>query len=328
MTTGWILDSRPLHPRYGEHMYYGLLYAVQYAQSKGYNICDLASSDAVKEKIYEKLDELDPIFFFGIGHGNKDIFTDDREQAVWRCGEASCPLPPDNLRNRIVYLWSCLTARELGPKIIEHGGWSYAGFKQIWVWLTEGEAVGDPYDDKYAKGFYESGNELIIALLNRKTIKDAVQASIDKYNEWIDYWKTSGDPHASECIKWLAWDRDALTLIGDPNAAISEILTVEQYSTFFADIYLFNSGNPQERDMMLAFGTYNEDNEEFTIEWKYIFDIIIPSDNGMATLSCIAEKVGTWDVLVAIGRYDPDTDTFYMEQSYVEKERLVVEKSI
>lgn len=323
MTTGWILDARPLHCRYGEQMYYGLLHAVQYAQSKGYNICDLAGSDAVKEKIYEKLDELNPIFFFGMGHGNIDKFTDDKEWAVWWCGEKSCSLPPDNLRGRIVYLWSCLTARQLGPKIIEHGGWSYAGFKEEWVWVPD-RLGGDPYDDKYAKGFFESGNELIIALLDKKTMQEAVQASLDKYNEWIDYWKQSDDPGASECIKWLAWDRDALTLLGDPFASLMQ-LKIEQGAEFYTDVYLYNPNEELEMDMIVAFGTYNKDTNVFTTVWKYVSQgVSIPHDMSTIRFTCTAEQKGTWDIYAAIGKYDQSTDSFTATDFLIEEDVLIV----
>lgn len=314
-------------------MYYGLQHMVEYAQSKGYNICDLAGADCTKDNIYEKLTLLDPIFFFGMGHGSPTKYTDDNEEAVWICGNTSCPLPPNNLRSRIVYLWSCLTARELGHKIIERGGWSYAGFTEEWVWIAEGEIEGDPYDDRYAKGFFESGNELIKALLDEKTMQEAVQASINKYNEWIDYWKESDDLYASECIKWLAWDRDALTLIGSPEASlvVSAPIEVTQDSRFFADVYMFNdAGQAIVKDLMVAFGNYNSKTNIFSIAWRYIGkSILVPPDNSCVTFDCIAEQVGTWDVLVAVGTYDGGTDTFTIESSMIKEDVLTVtEKSV
>lgn len=298
---------------------------VEYAQDKGYNICDLAGSDDIRVKIYQKLKELDPIFFFAIGHGNPTTFTDDDEDIVWQCGDLTCPYPPSNLKGRIVYLWSCLTARQLGPKIIEYGGWSYAGFTEKWVWLAE-DAWGDPYEDKYARGFFESGNELIKSLLDKKTMQEAVRDSIGKYNEWINYWLQSDDRFASECVKWLVWDRDALTLLGSPTASLKIApFSVPKDTTFFADIYLYNAGAEIRKDLMLAFGTYDPDTDIFSISWKYIGkNIKIPPNTSIVTFSCTAEQQGTWDVMASIGSYNENMDTFTTEQSIIKEDILTI----
>jgi len=183
-------------------------------------IYDLNGEDCVKEQIYNILEVIDPIFFFAMGHGAPDAFTDNNEEIVWQCGENSCYLPPTNLKGRIVYLWSCLTARELGPKIIEYGAISYIGYNEEWAWVSSTTPAGDPYNDPYAACFFDSASEIIRALVDGCTVGQAVQKSIDKYNAWISYWEQSEDIYASEIIKWLIWDRDALTQLGDTEARL------------------------------------------------------------------------------------------------------------
>ena len=218
MPTGWIIIGRPKDCRYCGNAYYALEHTVEYAISKGFDVIDLAASDDTREKIYEAIDTYDPIYFTGIGHGNTCVYTDNFEQIIWACTY----YPPDNLANRVVYLWSCLTGNGLGPSIISHGGKSYIGYTKNWTWLSGSGTDGDPYDDIYARCFFESGEEINRTLFDGGTVNDAVNNAIDKYNEWIDYWMNEGssNPNSSEMIKWLVWDRDALIQLGDENATI------------------------------------------------------------------------------------------------------------
>ena len=74
---------------------------------------------------------------------------------------------------------------------------------------------GDPYADRYGRGFWESANELWVALCDGEEFHASVQRSIDKYNQWIDYWYYDNpeDPYAQEAIKWLTYDRDGLVAL-------------------------------------------------------------------------------------------------------------------
>lgn len=217
-----ILCGRPKECRYCEQVYYGLLHIVQYIRERGYVVYDLSGSKCIRSEIYDKLENLNPSLFAAMGHGYIDTFTDNNEAIVWRCGYISCSYPPGNLKNRIVYLWSCLTARELGPEIINYGATAYIGFNEEWIWVSSSPA-GDPYNDPYARCFFDSGNEVIKALVDGCTVKEAVQRAIDRYNQWIEYWKQSNDVHATECIKYLAWDRDALVSLGNVDSRVFEI---------------------------------------------------------------------------------------------------------
>ena len=224
-----MMFSRPLSCRYCGHGYYGLLHVINYAIDKGYwNIIDMSDDLANKDPIYAAITENDPASFFGFGHGNNCIFTGDAEQAIFTCDECNM------LTNKIVYLHSCLTANGLGPAIINNGGIAYAGFDMSWTWASESGTGGDPYDDKYARGFFESSNELWLSMIDHKTIREAADDSIAKYNEWIDYWLEgagSGDPYASQMAGHLALDRDGLTLFGDLDAKLEMPYTCEEFTT-------------------------------------------------------------------------------------------------
>lgn len=224
-----MMFSRPFACRFCPHGYYGMLYAINYAQEKGYwNIIDMSSTLANKDPIYSEISEKDPFSFYGFGHGNNCVFTGDAEEPIFTCDECGI------LAERIVYLHSCLTANGLGPAIIESGGLAYAGFNISWTWISEGPPVGDPYNNKYARGFFESANELWMSLIDHKTIQESADDSVAKYNEWIEYWRDgpgSSDPNAANVLKWLAYDRDGLVVLGHLDAKLPLPYICEEFTT-------------------------------------------------------------------------------------------------
>jgi len=143
-------------------------------------------------------------------------YTGDTEQDIFECEECS------KLSGRIVYLLSCLTANGLGYKIIENGAIAYAGYNISWTWVSEGEPTGDPYEDKYAHGYWESANELWMAFIDGDDFYTAVQKCMYKYNQWIDYWYNSGDPDAAQVMMWLVHDRDGLVVLDSCSIQYSE----------------------------------------------------------------------------------------------------------
>lgn len=196
---------RPKNCQWCGNGYYALYHVVQYAQQLNqWEITDLSAEQAKKQPVYDALDTTNPGSFYGFGHGHNCRFTGDDTQDIFTCDEC------EKLQGRIVYLLSCLTANGLGPAIIQKGAVAYAGFNISWSWITN-NPDGDPYDDIYALGFWESANELWVELLNGGTFIQAIQASIARYNWWIDYWwDNSSDPNSQSCIMWLIHDRDGL----------------------------------------------------------------------------------------------------------------------
>ena len=127
----------------------------------------------------------------------------------------------DKLNGRMIYLLSCLTAQQLGPAMIDAGAISYAGFKDEWTWAGN-DPNGDPYDDPYARCFYESANELWLALIDGYSFGEAVEHSKNKYDWWIDYWLNSTDISASTMVGILSTDKDLLVPLGDQTAHLLE----------------------------------------------------------------------------------------------------------
>lgn len=203
-----MLFVRPRNCRYCGNGYYALGHVVEYAQNRGWDVTDLQAEQAVKEPVFNMLEQEDPEYAYLFGHGTNVMYTGDTEQEIFSVGNTQ------NLSQRTTYFLSCLTAVSMGPDIIANGGKAYAGYNIEWTWITENGTDGDPYQDLYARSMYESANELWAAVIEGEPFFNAVQRCIHKYNEWIDYWiyENPEAEYSQEAIRWLAWDRDGLVM--------------------------------------------------------------------------------------------------------------------
>jgi hypothetical protein len=190
-----------------------LQHAVDYLGTRGINLDDLRGDDAVRTKVLDSLARNDSIWFFGVGHGNEDVYTGQGyDRIFWTCDNAE-------LRGRVAFMLSCITAARLGPDSVNNKGCvCYIGYADIFTWVQE--VMQDPLVDRIAKAFYEPVLELIYHLADGSTTGEAFKISLDKWNYWIDYWSRSTDPMAPAVLIWLLHDRDCQKLIGDENARV------------------------------------------------------------------------------------------------------------
>lgn len=243
-----IVQMRPDRCRYCDILYAALKYPLDEAKLRRYDVTDLGGDLATKEELEATIAGKTPVFFHGGGHGDEKTFTGQDMEPVLQVGvnEEVCA-------GMIVYLLSCLTGVELGPAIVKAGGWAYIGYTDVWGWVDE-DGAGDPYSDKYARGFYEGSNAIVISFLDGLTAEEAEKTGCDKYNEWVDYWTSSDDPNASECIHWLTHDRDNCVQLGDPTAKLDVVgytLTVNSYPLSDVEFQLdgVNSFTPSTRKL-------------------------------------------------------------------------------
>jgi hypothetical protein len=188
--------------------YYGVQPWVDNARARGLDVTDLGGESATRAEVERTIQEKDPALFLAFGHGSETTLTgQDTIPVITAC------LNDGILAGRQVYLFSCLTGVTLGPSIISKGGVSYQGYVEPWTWLDE-DGKGDPYVDRYARGFFEAAVTIGSVLIGGGNPAEARAACIAKHQEWIDYWSKSDDPNAAECVKWHTWDMEALTTLG------------------------------------------------------------------------------------------------------------------
>jgi len=217
-TFNTMVNIKPWNALYLKQMFYGLAHVSDEAIIQGLTVIDQEAEESLKDPVYDAINFYDPIFICGGGHGSEDAFTTDIADVKYAVFDVfNCSI----LKDRVVYLHSCLTAVNLGPAIILNGALAYAGYNISWTWLTENADV-DPYDLWVAGTFFKSANEFPIALVQGDMVGVAKDRCIDEYNYWINIWETerSSDKDAASSIKWLLWDRDGLTVLGNMSTAI------------------------------------------------------------------------------------------------------------
>lgn len=212
-----IVTSRALNfplypPGHGGHISNGSKYVVDSAIENGYTVFDNLGVAAVHGIVHQSIQTNDPFIFFGAGHGGPDRFTGDYYENIFTTEDC------DILSGRLVDLHSCSTGSRLGPEIIRKGGVSFLGYVKSWYWCCNIEddpedPESDPYDYPCSKSFFESANQYMISLFSGKSTEEAYMECYEKYNEWIEYWKESGDNRAPQIIGYLAYDRDIMVLI-------------------------------------------------------------------------------------------------------------------
>ena len=183
---------------------------VQTYRQLGQIITELIGDEANKEKIKQELQRLNPIFFFGLGHGNVDVYSVECTEVFMRVGDSEVDL----MKERVVVLNSCLTAQELGPAIIDAGAITYLGSKEEF-WFFIGDAPGTT---RAVRSPFLAEYQFDASILQGKSTGDARQDQMRKYDEEINYW-TFGDgkdhANAMELSRILGINKNISTFLGE-----------------------------------------------------------------------------------------------------------------
>jgi len=180
----------------------------QALESKNWKVIDLAESNAIREKLEETKNAEKQLLIF-YGHGENDKMIGQNSQAIVNIDNIYI------LENLTVYVMSCLTTQKLGKKS-ENIARCYLGYDdRIFVWLSP----------DYVENLGKCVNKGILEMLNipTYTIKQAQQAIINEYNQWIDYFAIGEGANSQQKIKFAAdlrHNRDALKLFGNTSATL------------------------------------------------------------------------------------------------------------
>ena len=170
---------------------------------------------------------LQPAFFFGMGHGYYFLTTGYDSEVViqsdttyYRDGqEYHAPdVNMDITNNVVVYLLSCQTGEKLGIDMINKGTKSFIGYDRDFVFFSSSNAAVK----KIYEGFFmRPAMKIADSLVQGKTTKQAWQDGINEFQKSLDILFYSPDPNAPIMINILQDDMDALRLYGDENAVVS-----------------------------------------------------------------------------------------------------------
>lgn len=130
---------------------------------------------------------------FHASHGASNALTANAGELMlscFLCTEGwSCVLPEfentDVLANDIFYTASCLSARNLGPEVINAGCNTYMGYADLF-WFVVGTEEATWHLEEIFQDILSSG---AIALLNGKSPKAARKVVIGRMLHWLDEYK-------------------------------------------------------------------------------------------------------------------------------------------
>lgn len=175
---------------------------------------DLRGDDAVGEKFKDAVESLDPSCLIGCGHGSPDTWTGQYIED--RYSTLLTPYNAGLMEGRVVYLLSCLTGQKLGPEIVSHGALAYGGYTEEFVWTVE--SPESPATDKLAAPFGNASTTFPKLLVGGKTVSEAREKALAVFEAEMEKWEKSEDPYAREVVKWLNFDMQAFTVLGDEEA--------------------------------------------------------------------------------------------------------------
>jgi len=182
-------------------------------------IIELKNGDANPEKINEILDKYDPIFFWGVGHGNVNLYTVECKTVYMMV----CDSNTRKMAGRIIHLNSCLTAQQLGPDLVNNkNATAYFGSRKEFYFF-----IGSPPgSDRASKTVFYAEYQIDASLMQGKTVGEAYTDSQKKYDEEIEYWTTGPgktNPYAAILVRILEIDKEISTILGNVNARITPI---------------------------------------------------------------------------------------------------------
>lgn len=186
-------------------------YVYPYFLEKNYEVLTLFENDAVREKFasYCLLPAIEYISAFG--HGYDDLITGQHSNLLWKVGAYD----PREAQNRIIYLMSCLTAKRLGPDLVDKGARTYLGYEEPFT-IYSSLNIEDPLEDSIADVFFECSS-LVDRLfgdgLPAGRVYDETKAKFrEKFEEYL---AIDGDVAMA-----LLHDHDCFRLYGDLEAAL------------------------------------------------------------------------------------------------------------
>lgn len=151
---------------------------------------EIKGYDARPENVKEVIEREQPDMVWGVGHGQSNEYTTQSLATFLRTGKE--PLNLDVTDDRIVHLLSCLTAKELGPDLINSGTDVYIGYnKEFYLGI---KARDEPYpiegSEPTEKQDFVTNTlcdlEAQRVLLDGGTVVEAYHASQQRFDEEIE----------------------------------------------------------------------------------------------------------------------------------------------
>jgi len=162
---------------------------------------------AVRRQPFQTLTIGDAII--GVGHGDPSSFCGHNNQIIM--DTLSIP----DVRNKMIILIACETARELGPKLVERGAASYIGFQEDLVWVMDADLASTPWSDKLGATVMMPVTSCVNAVLDGKTTGEA-------FNVLTEQLACNAEIEEDDLIRsCINFNKKNAVLLGSPEARVA-----------------------------------------------------------------------------------------------------------
>lgn len=177
-------------------------------------VIELRGDSVRLEPLTHSLSVYNPSECWMLGHGTETKFTGQDREVILEKG-----INEKLMERRVCHLFSCLTGTPggLAESIAEAGALVCIGYASEFI---IGLAM-EPYpESKITQSLCEPDGEIELSLADGKNCVEAFEASDEKTEWWLEWWRGSGYPDADLVIWSLLSNQNAKMLYGVPEAQI------------------------------------------------------------------------------------------------------------
>lgn len=165
-------------------------------KNAGFNVVVLEGAEDVRTKFAEKAKSRRIVYISGVGHGSPTVYTGHLGSQILKVGNYDGA----EVKDKVIHLLSCQTAKQLGPDMINKKAKAYMGYFENFTFVFDNPNT--PTNE--IELFWKSDSTFDIMMAKGHTVQSAHNATIAAFNTAI-----ASVPNTSAAT-WLTWDRDFL----------------------------------------------------------------------------------------------------------------------
>ncbi len=147
-------------------------------------------------------------YYAGVGHGAPGVYTGYLLNTIFFVGMENSGFKPSWIRNAVLLMLSCLTARILGPYMVRLGAWSYIGWTEEYVFCIS-DCHRETWPDRlFLSPIEHSFTECILRRMSPGQVVTYLKRT------YLD--EAERERRHPLIYKCLRWDATYLKLIGKP----------------------------------------------------------------------------------------------------------------
>jgi len=189
-----ILISSPDHD---EELTYGRYYLrllARLASTKGNHV--IIVGEPLLYNFEEAIEKYDPDLVILNGHGGRKSVGGYKNHIILGVRDYDPEMKmkivgqnPGIMKGRTVYLFSCFSAIELGPKLVKHGAKAVAGYGSSFIFKTDREK---PPDER-GEAFFTAALQLPILLAQGASFGEGCSAVRKSFLSYVEEYEEKGD---------------------------------------------------------------------------------------------------------------------------------------